>query len=835
MAANDTLVYGEILKTTRPNLPDSGTPYTIYYGGSGNDSLTGGSGDELFLGGVGNDGINGGGGADTLEGGAGDDVINGGTGADRLDGGAGSDNFVFAKDDTNRAIKATPTEYKFTQGLPDLIVGSGFSQGDKVTFSGAYGDPAFTPMIATAGGGATDNHYYLERGDYNGAGRFILSSTGHDTLVVYHSPSLIYISDTAFVIQGVAPDLLTTGEGVIYYGADTTAPTLTITDATSGTATGPVVYGFAFSEPVTGFTADDVVTAGVKAQLIQTDATHYTMTVIPPTGSGTMQVGVNAGAVTDLAGNPNTLALSDPQAYAPAPASGPYTLGQAVISLGADGNLIAPVQVEGNWYYYWDRSGDGTSADTGSLNGGVDYTIHYVLDGIFNHDINGLTNTTALTYYGSYGTTDSYRYGTIGNVSLALPTIGGQSSLPYGPNGIWSYQPGTAVSSGASINAAYNDLLAIWDAYNGSGTETGVNGTPAGWQVNSYLSATPSDSGHAFFNPTAGQAVNYGGHSDTYYSSVALQVLPPDITAPTFTSAATASIAENTAFSTTVYDATADGDVGVTYTLAGADAALFNIAPATGMVTFKASPNFEAPADAGANNIYDFTVTATDASNNATAKAVQLTVTDVAESTSLAGQAVIDLGSYGKLIAPVQVEGKWYYFWDRSGDGTSASTGSLNGGVDYTTHNVLDSLFNLDINRVPNATVQNVDGSYGTTDSYRYATINGVSLALPTAGGQSSPPYGANGINNYQPGTTVSLNATSNNATYNDLLAVWDAYNGSGTGMQTNGVPAGWLVSYYGYWSATPSVSGHAFGDLGFGGVGDGNDLNTHYVALQVL
>ena len=308
-----------------------------------------------------------------------------------------------------------------------------------------------------------------------------------------------------------------------------------------------------------------------------------------------------------------------------------------------------------------------------------------------------------------------------------------------------------------------------------------------------------------------------------------------DTTAPTFTSAATATIAENTLTSSTVYDATADSDVGVNYTLTGADAALFNIAATTGLVTFKVSPNFEIPTDAGANNVYDFTVTATDASNNATSQAVQLTVTDVVE----AGQAVIDLGSYGKLIAPVQVEGKWYYFWDRSGDGTSDDIGSLNGGVDYTTHNVLDSLFNLDINRVPNATVQNVDGSYGTTDSYRYATINGVSLALPTAGGQSSPPYGAGGINSYQPGTTVSLNETTNNDTYNDLLAVWDAYNGSGTGTNIYGTPAGWQAARY--WSATPSASGHADVHLDGGGYvfdhtdseGDGNRL--FYVALQVL
>ena len=102
---------------------------------------------------------------------------------------------------------------------------------------------------------------------------------------------------------------------------------------------------------------------------------------------------------------------------------------------------------------------------------------------------------------------------------------------------------------------------------------------------------------------------------------------------------------------------------------------------------------------------------------------------------SLAGQSVIDLGStYGKLIAPVQVEGKWYYHWDRSGDGTSdnataAGQTPINGGVDWTTHVVLDDIFKYDINGIINP-VAGTD----TTDTFRYATLNGVKVALPTYG-----------------------------------------------------------------------------------------------------
>ncbi len=640
---------------------------------------------------------------------------------------------------------------------------------------------------------------------------------------------------------------------------------------------------------------------------------------------------LGSGVVQDLAGN-GYAGINNPTALDFTVQSSGGVAGQSVIDLGSYGKLIAPVQVDGGkWYYFWDLSGDGTSANTGSLNGGVDFTTHDVLDGIFNQDVNGVTG-------GGGNTSDTYRYATINGVHLALPTVGDVTSPPYSP-GFANFQPGTAVGSATAANGSnaanttYNDLLAVWDAYNGTGTGVSyANGTPLGWQGYDYWSATSSASGHAYFTLGSGGVGDAVDYNPTY---VALQVLVNNVTTPVITSAATASFAENatgtvyTAAGTdadagttltyalagtdaalfninaitgavsfkaapnfeapsdnggnnvyditvtandgantsaakavavtvtnvneapvitsattasfaenvtgTVYTATGtDADAGttLTYALAGTDAALFNINASSGAVTFKTAPNFEAPADAGANSVYDITVTASDGANTSAAKAVAITVTDVVE--SVAGQSVIDLGSYGKLIAPVQVDGgKWYYFWDCSGDGTSANTGSLNGGRDYTTHDVLDGIFNQDINGV-------TGGGGNTTDTYRYATINGIKLALPTVGGVTSPPYGSGGINAYQPGTavgsaTVTAGNGSNavNATYDGLLAVWDAYNGTGTGTGATGTPSGWQTSYY--WSATSSASGHAGVYLGNGGVNDHLDGTDRYVALQVL
>jgi len=167
------------------------------------------------------------------------------------------------------------------------------------------------------------------------------------------------------------------------------------------------------------------------------------------------------------------------------------------------------VQVDGGqWFYYWDRSGNGTSANSGTLNGGVDYTTHDVLDGIFNQNISGVVG-------GGGNTTDTYRYATLNGVHLALPTAGGV--------GISLFQPSTAIS-GSAANAAYNDLLAVWDANNGTGAgDNGVDGTPSGWQATSFWSATPSASGHAGVLMNCGYVFDLPDNG--VVSFVALQVL----------------------------------------------------------------------------------------------------------------------------------------------------------------------------------------------------------------------------------------------------------------------------------------------------------------------
>ena len=114
--------------------------------------------------------------------------------------------------------------------------------------------------------------------------------------------------------------------------------------------------------------------------------------------------------------------------------------------------------------------------------------------------------------------------------------------------------------------------------------------------------------------------------------TVALTVGNVDDTPPTITSGETAtSIAENSGAGQVVYTATADDSAdiggGVTFSLAGTDAALLSIDSATGVVTLIGNPDFESKAQ------YLFDVIATDAVGLASEpKSVSLAIANVIDS-----------------------------------------------------------------------------------------------------------------------------------------------------------------------------------------------------------
>jgi Ca2+-binding RTX toxin-like protein len=115
---------------------------------------------------------------------------------------------------------------------------------------------------------------------------------------------------------------------------------------------------------------------------------------------------------------------------------------------------------------------------------------------------------------------------------------------------------------------------------------------------------------------------------------------PPANSAPSITSngagiSAAINVVENSTAITTVTATDANAGAVLTYSIAGgADAAKFTINATTGVLTFISAPNFEAPTDAGVNNVYDVQVQVSDGSLTDT-QAIAVSVTNQNEAPTI--------------------------------------------------------------------------------------------------------------------------------------------------------------------------------------------------------
>lgn len=167
----------------------------------------------------------------------------------------------------------------------------------------------------------------------------------------------------------------------------------------------------------------------------------------------------------------------------------------------------------------------------------------------------------------------------------------------------------------AIANGSFSSGYAHWLLHGYSEDRPGVqnsNGDP----ISIGAGDTDTPTGEPVDNPTGGGAGGGGPVGDT--------------TAPTFISNAAFVVNENTKDAGTVTATDASGPV--TYALVGgADFARFEIDTNTGALTFKDAPDFEAPADAGGDNVYDVIVRATDAVSNSSDQIVSVSVSNVNE------------------------------------------------------------------------------------------------------------------------------------------------------------------------------------------------------------
>jgi hypothetical protein len=141
--------------------------------------------------------------------------------------------------------------------------------------------------------------------------------------------------------------------------------------------------------------------------------------------------------------------------------------------------------------------------------------------------------------------------------------------------------------------------------------------------------------------------------------------------APVITSGTSASLSENSNIVATIASSDIDGTAVFFAIAGGSDAALFTIDAATGVLSFISAPNFEAPTDVGADNVYDIVVSASDG-NLATTQSLGVAVTNVNEGVTITSPATATAFENGAGVATVTS-------YDIDGD---AVTFAITGGSD---------------------------------------------------------------------------------------------------------------------------------------------------------
>jgi len=343
-------------------------------------------------------------------------------------------------------------------------------------------------------------------------------------------------------------------------------------------------------------------------------------------------------------------------------------------------------------------------------------------DAVDTDDVNfGPVNagiTDVLNQYPNNGTEVHWRI--LGNMSPEISNGGGAPA-----DTIVALENGTAVTD-------YNATDPDGETENGGGLVWSINGgadaalfainvnTGTLTFINAPVAANPQDANGDNYYEVIIKVKDGSGEIDLQNLSV--NVLPN--AAPVITSPAAASMMENETIALDV-EATDDFDAegnGLAYSLTGngADDALLDIDPNTGVLSFKNAPNFEMPEDSNQDNQYMVEVQVCDTGNACSTQAVAITVTDNENEPCVTVGAEIGTLDKLHLIPP---------FYARNGlDGNSVNTQYLWLSTPEATP--------FDV------TIQNANGFNGNGGITQTVTI---SKSNPVRVTLSAAPYGSSG------------------------------------------------------------------------------------------
>ena len=637
------------LGTSGVNTFTAGSSNAALYGFGGNDILTGGTGNDTFIGGTGADTLTGNGGVNRFIVGVGDSpgTVNTGSGGS-VSGYDVINDFNTATDVLDLAgpvVAASNTSglangNNSTLTIGGIVVSQHSITNGIITFFGPSGSGS--PLLSlTSNANVAAAVQYLQNNDLGNAGVTVaftatISGTAHT-----------FIYEQVGNTQSAANDILVDLVGVTLTSGGTSLSTL-ISNGHVGANDAPMIDSNGGGASASISIAENT-TAVTTVHATDPDLTTPTYSIVGGADSAKFTINASTGALAFIAA-PNFEAPTDvggDNVYnvTVRASDGTLTDDQAIavtvtnvneaptITSGASASTPENVSTSTAVYTVTATDQDLGTTLTYSLTGtdaalfNIDAAGHVTFKNSPNFEAptdNGGNNVYDIVVHANDGTNDTTKAVaiTVTNVNEFAPVITSGTSATTAEN----VSTSTAVYT---ITATDADLTT--PTYSITGTDAALFNVSAAGAVTFKTSPNfeaPADSGA---NNVYDIVVHASDGTNDTTQAVAITVTNVN-EAPTITSGASASTPENVSTSTAVYTVTAtDQDLGttLTYSLTGTDAALFNI-DAAGHVTFKNSPNFEAPTDNGGNNVYDIVVHANDGTNDTT-KAVAITVTNVNE------------------------------------------------------------------------------------------------------------------------------------------------------------------------------------------------------------
>ncbi|WP_418138932.1 cadherin domain-containing protein [Marinomonas sp. RS-M-Aa-14] len=539
---------------------------------------------------------------------------------------------------------------------------------------------------------------------------------------------------------------------------DTTAPTgVAIVRAGAETQNGSAAtFTAVFSEAVSGVDAADFTLTGTAAggsitSVTQVSDSVYTITVNGVSSDGTLGVNLkdSGTGITDTAGNAISAGVTGQQVTID-------NTGPSVVAINRDGAVLTTAD-SATYTVTFNEAVTGVDVSDFSLSGGATGTVASITgsgrtyqvtvnnisgDGSLRLDLNasgtGITDTVSNAIGAGFTSGDTL---TIDNTAPVV-TVSQAFNLDEG-----------MVADTVIGQVKATDTNGVSQFSIQSGNDNGYfaidnNGvvtlTSAGAAAIDYETATSYT-----LNIVATDAVGQGSSA----AAVTISINDVNDNAPVFSSAATATLAENTATTTVVYDANAtDADStsahnSVTYSLkATDDHSAFTIDSTTGEVKLKAAADYETKSS------YSFTVIASDGMRT-TEKTVTLSITDVNESPSVTS------GATGSVNENAAIDTVIYTATATDVDANDSLTYSLTG----------DDAALLDINATTGEVTLKASADYETKASYSFnvvATDNGTGNLTDT----QAVVVSINDVNEAPVMTSGATGSVNENAAINTVI-----------------------------------------------------------------